>query len=763
MTSKISWAVFVGVVLMAGIRGVEAAQAQDTPASSLGDQLKTQYKLAKMGSDSNGWSVVETGTVLVIQKGGILGVPPGNAVMAPATYKDGDLHGPNGFGVAFLGQNTRQLTVGEKVYVTKIDVHAKNDKITLTIVECDSCNGVQQPSSYKSAVVFQFPKDYLSKADPSQINDVISRVLAPDASGEQQQAQTQQEQTPDQSAPAPQAMQLGQTIDNGPSRAQQQGQEQDTQGQPPATVQLGQTPDQVVAILGQPIRMSGAGRVKIYSYKDIVIGFTDDKVTRTFALRQPLQAQRPAEQTAPRPTAPQTVAPAPADLGWTLVSASDWRTRAPALVGNRVEMSGNLSTLLMVNPSSSFSNIGWMRDAGNKELATVLFDQIGDAELAWMRKNRCSETCAGVFVRGVVVSGRGRRAQMLRMIDVSFESRAGAAPASMVQLDSGHGDTPAVEKQLLPPGGVPTSLGPAAVTQMPAATPESTADKNISERMQDHSLKMRQRDLNWEKGMIPGSERPANFETYYRSIRDTRLSRVFVNYPWNTGHNTWPRVALVVEEEPIGGTGALGYMQGGDKIKDRCWRLRARLWTGPAASSDIAPFNWCLSEMRFNVSYSAVALWGMTPATSMAEHNTGPERTLGPNPPYLAAPRFHYADGSHSDTIMLGNILLDMSFGLGVPDGRVWIVDGTKGSFPGVATGLASDTTTRAAIDSNTKGHRSICSTSLLETRRPLWFLTSESAHWDSSSILNLAQFADYHFALGEVTSSPIWNYEVTP
>lgn len=203
--------------------------------------------------------------------------------------------------------------------------------------------------------------------------------------------------------------------------------------------------------------------------------------------------------------------------------------------------------------------------------------------------------------------------------------------------------------------------------------------------------------------MIPGPERPANFETYYRSIRDTRLSKVFVNYPWNTGRNAWPRVALVVEEEPIGGTGVLGYMQGGDKIKDRCWRLRARLWTGPAASQDIAPFNWCLSEMRFNVSYNDVALWGLTPATSMAEHNTGPNRTLGPNPPAILAPRFHYADGSHSDTIMLGNILLDMSFSLGVPDGRVWIVDGTKDSFPGVATGVASDTTTRTAIDSNTK------------------------------------------------------------
>ncbi len=248
MPAKFGSAIVVATVLIAGILGVEAARAQDAAASSLEDQLKTQYKLAKMGRDSSGWSVVEAGTVLVIQKGGILGVPPANATMAPATYKDGDLHRPNAFGVAFLGQNTRQLTVGEKVYITKIDVHAKNDKIMLTIVECDSCNGVQQPSSYKSAVVFQFPKDYLSKAEASQIKDFISQVLAPDASGQQQQAQTQQEQAPDQPAAVPQTIQLGQTI------------------------------DQVKAALGQPEKIVDLGQKQIYVYKDLKITFVNGKV-----------------------------------------------------------------------------------------------------------------------------------------------------------------------------------------------------------------------------------------------------------------------------------------------------------------------------------------------------------------------------------------------------------------------------------------------------------------------------------------------------
>jgi hypothetical protein len=176
--------------ILTGVLSGETAKAQDAP---IAEQLRAHYKLAKMGWDASGSSVVDTGTVLVIQKGGILGVPPANPGNPPtSTYKDGDLHGPGGFVLAMVSKVSRQLTVGEKIYVTKIDVHAKDDKIVLNIVECDSCNGVQQPASFKAAVAFQFEKGYLSKADASQVADVISEVLAPEASQEQQQAQTEQ-------------------------------------------------------------------------------------------------------------------------------------------------------------------------------------------------------------------------------------------------------------------------------------------------------------------------------------------------------------------------------------------------------------------------------------------------------------------------------------------------------------------------------------------------------------------------------------------
>ena len=73
-----------------------------------------------------------------------------------------------------------------------------------------------------------------------------------------------------------------------------------------------------------------------------------------------------------------------------------------------------------------------------------------------------------------------------------------------------------------------------------------------------------------------------------------------------------------------------------------------------------------------------LALWGMTPKGSMLNQNTGQERTMGPNPPYTPVMRFHFSDDRGAECIMLGNILREMAFEFGVPDGRVWVV-----SIPG--------------------------------------------------------------------------------
>jgi tetratricopeptide (TPR) repeat protein len=177
MSAKYGCAVALAVALVASISGVKSVQAQDASASLLAAQLETQYKLAKMGKDSN---IMDAGTVLVIQKVGILGVPPGNPVMCPATYKDGALHAPSAVDKMLCGKDARGLSAGEKVYVLKIELNSKKDRVSLLIVECDSCNGAPQFASYKSPIIFQFPKGYLATAQAAQIEDAISQVLTVD-------------------------------------------------------------------------------------------------------------------------------------------------------------------------------------------------------------------------------------------------------------------------------------------------------------------------------------------------------------------------------------------------------------------------------------------------------------------------------------------------------------------------------------------------------------------------------------------------------
>ena len=71
---------------------------------------------------------------------------------------------------------------------TKIDVNVDKAKISFTVVACDSCNGVNPPTSMKGEVVFQFAKGYLEKASAGEVEDTIGQVFS--ISSDDQQAQS---------------------------------------------------------------------------------------------------------------------------------------------------------------------------------------------------------------------------------------------------------------------------------------------------------------------------------------------------------------------------------------------------------------------------------------------------------------------------------------------------------------------------------------------------------------------------------------------
>jgi len=160
-------------------------------APTLGEQLAAQYKLVKIGSDTSGYSVVEKGTLLAIQKGGILAVPYSDSTVLNSKYEGGTVHGPSGLMVAgrkslmgrfsqtqSQGQTTHLFAVGDKVYPAKIDVNVAKDTVTLLIVACDTCNKTDPPTYNKANVVFQFPKGSLAAANAGSVEDTIGQLLS---------------------------------------------------------------------------------------------------------------------------------------------------------------------------------------------------------------------------------------------------------------------------------------------------------------------------------------------------------------------------------------------------------------------------------------------------------------------------------------------------------------------------------------------------------------------------------------------------------
>lgn len=275
-----------------------AAVSAGAQAVSLQDQLAAQYKLVKMGSDTSGYSVVEPGTLLAIQKGGILGVPYSDKTVLTTKYENGTVHSPSAamaearkklFGhfsqTASEGQTTHLFQKGDKVYVTKVSVNVDKDSVELGIVACDKCNNTDPPTYNKAQVQFQFPKGSLAKAGAGDVEDTIGQLLSisddsqqGDQNGQQQGDQNGQQQ--DQNG-----QQQGQQGGQGQQQAgDQQQQPQSQQQQPqqqaePQTIEKGQTPDQVVAALGKPDKIVNLGAKQLYIYKDLKVTFVNGKVS----------------------------------------------------------------------------------------------------------------------------------------------------------------------------------------------------------------------------------------------------------------------------------------------------------------------------------------------------------------------------------------------------------------------------------------------------------------------------------------------------
>jgi hypothetical protein len=239
------------------VPGMAGAQAPVT----LQDQLSAQYKTVKIGPD--GEIAGDPGTLLAVQKGGLIAVPWRAVALCPAKFQDNVLHLSTGFCAGMMQNVSGYFRRGAKVYPLKIDVNVGKEKISLQVVGCKVCNHSDQPFPSKAEVVFEFAKGYLEKASASEVEDLIGQVFTITSNDDQQAAGGDTQPAADQQ-PVPQPAQ-----DSQPAQPQQE----------PATVQLGMTTDQVESALGKPDKKFNVGAKQIYVYKDVKVTFQNGQVS----------------------------------------------------------------------------------------------------------------------------------------------------------------------------------------------------------------------------------------------------------------------------------------------------------------------------------------------------------------------------------------------------------------------------------------------------------------------------------------------------
>jgi hypothetical protein len=238
-----------------------------------------------MGSDTSGYSVVDQGTLLAIQKGGILGVPYSDTNSVPPTkYENGQVHTPSGlltkgigFGMKKFGkdQTTKLFAQGNKVYPTKIEVNTVKDQVNFSIVSCDTCNNVDPPTYNKAVIIFQFPHGSLAKASAGEVEDTIGQLLA--ISNDDQNGGGDN----NQGGGNDQGNNNGGGGNDGGDNAgggNEGGGGQQQQAEP-QTIEKGMTPDQVQNSLGKPDKIVNLGTKQLYIYKDMKVTFVNGKVT----------------------------------------------------------------------------------------------------------------------------------------------------------------------------------------------------------------------------------------------------------------------------------------------------------------------------------------------------------------------------------------------------------------------------------------------------------------------------------------------------
>jgi len=255
------------LLTVAGILAALApvAHGQD-PKAEIQKKLNATIVLTKTTADST--DIVKPGSILDLQKDGLIMYSIDDKVAPTFTYKDGKLSmgfganmsvdmqlGAVEQGLNHLNVPQRKFVAGEKCWA--IQSRVQDDGVILEFYS-DPFDNVR----YIGQVKFPFQKKTIPPAD--EVMKTISEVVT---------AEPLQDDAKPAAAPEP---------SEPPAPIQQIAPPPPPADAPPAqpkTIALGQTKDMVVAILGQPTKAANLGTKEIYYYPDMKVIFVKGKVT----------------------------------------------------------------------------------------------------------------------------------------------------------------------------------------------------------------------------------------------------------------------------------------------------------------------------------------------------------------------------------------------------------------------------------------------------------------------------------------------------
>jgi len=168
--------ILTAVILAAGLPRLHG----QTPNPSIEQQLRSEYQTTRVGT--NGTVVGQPGSVIEMQDDGLIAIPASFGAYWYNTLKKGGRikanaiqHVGQGFSDAF--NSKRPLQVGEKLYLTRLDVTPT--EIVFEVQSCGACDLSVDPNDppYRGRLAFQFDKGYLVTADSKQVLETVGRVF----------------------------------------------------------------------------------------------------------------------------------------------------------------------------------------------------------------------------------------------------------------------------------------------------------------------------------------------------------------------------------------------------------------------------------------------------------------------------------------------------------------------------------------------------------------------------------------------------------